>query len=153
MEGIRKFDIDSTSCYLCLVSVCWLNGVSHFWHHFYLHQSELLNPVLSHFVAWTVKSFNQMHVYWMLSSWDGHFRCGKCWYDGNSSQTCRECGGFPLQRPCPICDGRCKKIWTRNVKSVRTVIELNKTPCWALGPLSSFISMFCIPFLTHLGFF
>lgn len=118
----------------------------------YINQN-LFNPVLSHFVAWTVKSFNQMHVYWMLSSWDGHFRCGKCWYDGNSSQTCRECGGFPLQRPCPICDGRCKKIWTRNVKSVRTVIELNKTPCWVLGPLPSFISMFCIPFLTHLGFF
>uniref|UniRef100_A0A8W8MU91 Protein pinocchio n=2 Tax=Magallana gigas TaxID=29159 RepID=A0A8W8MU91_MAGGI len=75
------------------------------------------------------KEFSKEEVEEMMKS-DAYQRkidtchlCGKCWYDGNSSQSCRECGGFPLQRPCPICDGRCKKIWTRNVKSSHSFHE------------------------------
>jgi len=42
--------------------------------------------------------------------------CKKCWYEGQFSVNCRECGGFPLSRSCPICQGRCTRMWTRNVK-------------------------------------
>ncbi|KAK7091759.1 uncharacterized protein [Littorina saxatilis] len=42
--------------------------------------------------------------------------CGQCWYDGKFGSNCPECGGFPLVRTCPVCDGQCNKEWKRNVK-------------------------------------
>ena len=42
--------------------------------------------------------------------------CGECWYDTKSTPGCRECEGFPMTRPCPICNGQCNEIWSRNVK-------------------------------------
>lgn len=42
--------------------------------------------------------------------------CGKCWYEDQFTVDCRECGGFPLSRSCPICLGRCDVTWKRNIK-------------------------------------
>ncbi|XP_064597767.1 uncharacterized protein LOC135464193 [Liolophura sinensis] len=42
--------------------------------------------------------------------------CGQCWYDNQVTADCLECGGFPLTRPCPVCDGECSAVWDRNVK-------------------------------------
>ncbi|KAJ8322102.1 hypothetical protein KUTeg_000573 [Tegillarca granosa] len=36
---------------------------------------------------------------------------------------CRECGGYPLTRPCPLCDGQCTTVWQRNVKLSHSVHE------------------------------
>jgi hypothetical protein len=49
---------------------------------------------------------------------DLYYRCGECWYDTKSTPGCRECEGFPMTRPCPICNGQCNEIWSRNVKLV-----------------------------------
>lgn len=42
--------------------------------------------------------------------------CGESWYDGKAGVNCSECGGFPLRRTCPVCDGQCNKEWRRNVR-------------------------------------
>lgn len=45
-------------------------------------------------------------------------RCQMCWcgwHEGQSSSNCEECGGHAMSRPCPVCDGRCGKIWSRDV--------------------------------------
>ncbi|CAE1175490.1 unnamed protein product [Acanthosepion pharaonis] len=46
--------------------------------------------------------------------------CGKCWFNNSFTADCCECGGFPLHRPCPICQGECNQIWTRNIRSSHT---------------------------------
>jgi len=46
--------------------------------------------------------------------------CGTCWspwLEAVSRADCMECGGFPLQRPCPVCKGKCGKIWQRDVET------------------------------------
>ena len=53
-------------------------------------------------------------------------RCSSCWsiwYLGQSSHDCLECGGYPLERPCPVCDGKCQRIWTRDVESTHAFLE------------------------------
>ncbi|KAK6190765.1 hypothetical protein SNE40_002559 [Patella caerulea] len=42
--------------------------------------------------------------------------CHVCWFDGNFTKDCHECGGYPLTRPCPICLGQCDEVWHRNIK-------------------------------------
>ncbi|KAK3589210.1 hypothetical protein CHS0354_020069 [Potamilus streckersoni] len=49
--------------------------------------------------------------------------CNQCWYDGKFDADCPECGGFALQRPCPICNGQCSNIWCRDIKSSHSFHE------------------------------
>lgn len=34
------------------------------------------------------------------------------------SLDCLECGGYSLERPCPICSGHCRNIWKRDLEEV-----------------------------------
>ncbi|XP_011347385.1 protein pinocchio isoform X2 [Ooceraea biroi] len=43
------------------------------------------------------------------------FTCGVSWSEEHVSLDCRECGGYSLQRPCPLCDGRCHTAWKRDL--------------------------------------
>ncbi|XP_029635495.1 protein pinocchio-like [Octopus sinensis] len=46
--------------------------------------------------------------------------CRECWFNNSYSDNCCECGGYSLSRPCPICQGQCSQIWTRNIRSSHT---------------------------------
>lgn len=41
--------------------------------------------------------------------------CGVSWSKEHVSLDCSECGGYSLQRPCPLCDGRCHNSWKRDL--------------------------------------
>ncbi|KAL2712014.1 protein pinocchio isoform X3 [Vespula squamosa] len=43
------------------------------------------------------------------------FTCGVSWSEEHVSLDCSECGGYSLQRPCPLCDGRCHTAWKRDL--------------------------------------
>lgn len=43
------------------------------------------------------------------------FTCGVSWNQEHVSLDCSECGGYSLQRPCPLCDGRCPAAWKRDL--------------------------------------
>ncbi|PSN35128.1 hypothetical protein C0J52_26103 [Blattella germanica] len=43
------------------------------------------------------------------------FTCGVSWHEDHVSLDCRECGGYSLERPCPMCDGRCSSMWKRDL--------------------------------------
>ncbi|XP_049775453.1 protein pinocchio isoform X2 [Schistocerca cancellata] len=43
------------------------------------------------------------------------FTCGVSWQEEHVSLDCRECGGYSLERPCPLCDGRCDSVWKRDL--------------------------------------
>lgn len=34
------------------------------------------------------------------------------------SLDCFECGGYSMKRPCPVCDGKCNRIWRRDLTMV-----------------------------------
>lgn len=46
------------------------------------------------------------------------FSCGVTWTDDHVSLDCKECGGYSLERPCPLCDGKCGVIWKRDFTMV-----------------------------------
>ena len=39
--------------------------------------------------------------------------CGAHWSKGVYSEDCEECGGGAMARACPVCGGKCEKIWNR----------------------------------------
>lgn len=41
--------------------------------------------------------------------------CGVSWNEDHVSLDCFECGGYSMERPCPICDGQCKEVWRRDI--------------------------------------
>ncbi|KAL1139286.1 hypothetical protein AAG570_006272 [Ranatra chinensis] len=43
------------------------------------------------------------------------FTCGVSWQDDHVSLDCAECGGYSLERPCPICEGHCSAVWKRDL--------------------------------------
>lgn len=43
------------------------------------------------------------------------FSCGVSWADSHVSLDCSECGGYALERPCPVCDGACGAVWKRDL--------------------------------------
>ncbi|KAH0952530.1 hypothetical protein HN011_002084 [Eciton burchellii] len=43
------------------------------------------------------------------------FTCGVSWSAEHVSLDCSECGGYSLERPCPLCDGRCHTTWKRDL--------------------------------------
>lgn len=46
------------------------------------------------------------------------FSCGVTWTDDHVSLDCKECGGYSLERPCPLCDGKCGVTWKRDFTMV-----------------------------------
>lgn len=46
------------------------------------------------------------------------FSCGVTWTDDHVSLDCGECGGYSLERPCPLCDGKCGVQWKRDFTMV-----------------------------------
>ncbi|XP_005181677.2 protein pinocchio isoform X1 [Musca domestica] len=42
------------------------------------------------------------------------FTCGVSWTDDHVSLDCSECGGYSVERPCPLCDGQCGVQWKRD---------------------------------------
>ncbi|XP_037903180.1 protein pinocchio isoform X2 [Hermetia illucens] len=42
------------------------------------------------------------------------FTCGVSWTDDHVSLDCSECGGYSMERPCPLCDGKCGVQWKRD---------------------------------------
>ncbi|XP_013107650.1 protein pinocchio isoform X2 [Stomoxys calcitrans] len=42
------------------------------------------------------------------------FTCGVSWTDDHVSLDCSECGGYSVERPCPLCDGLCGVQWKRD---------------------------------------
>lgn len=48
------------------------------------------------------------------------FSCGVSWSDDHVSLDCSECGGYALERSCPICDGTCGAVWKRDLAMVST---------------------------------
>lgn len=46
------------------------------------------------------------------------FTCGVSWTDDHVSLDCSECGGYSLDRPCPLCDGVCGVQWKRDFTMV-----------------------------------
>lgn len=46
------------------------------------------------------------------------FSCGVNWEQRHVSLDCLECGGYSLERPCPICAGHCRNIWKRDLEEV-----------------------------------
>ncbi|XP_026295219.1 protein pinocchio isoform X3 [Apis mellifera] len=46
------------------------------------------------------------------------FTCGVSWSEEHVSLDCSECGGYSLQRPCPLCDGRCRTSWKRDLTMI-----------------------------------
>uniref|UniRef100_A0A1B6LTC9 Protein pinocchio n=1 Tax=Graphocephala atropunctata TaxID=36148 RepID=A0A1B6LTC9_9HEMI len=43
------------------------------------------------------------------------FTCGVSWLEDHVCLDCSECGGYSLQRPCPLCDGCCGSSWKRDL--------------------------------------
>ncbi|XP_018562195.1 protein pinocchio [Anoplophora glabripennis] len=43
------------------------------------------------------------------------FSCGVSWADSHVSLDCSECGGYALERPCPVCEGTCGTSWKRDL--------------------------------------
>lgn len=46
------------------------------------------------------------------------FTCGVSWTDDHVSLDCSECGGYSVERPCPLCDGQCGVQWKRDFTMV-----------------------------------
>lgn len=42
--------------------------------------------------------------------------CWSIWCENMCTSSCMECGGYAMERPCPICQGRCGQIWKRDVE-------------------------------------
>ena len=57
-----------------------------------------------------------------LCAFQSLYSCGSSWYQGAWSEGCKECGGFPMKRPCCICEGKCCAVWTRNIDMVSALV-------------------------------
>lgn len=63
------------------------------------------------------------------------FTCGVTWTDDHVSLDCSECGGYSMERPCPLCEGSCGTIWKRDFTMVSRewgdeVGFHSLHPCW-----------------------
>ncbi|KAK4319165.1 hypothetical protein Pmani_009884 [Petrolisthes manimaculis] len=57
----------------------------------------------------------------LRSQYNSCYTCGVSWSDNHVSLDCRECGGYSLERPCPLCDGKCGNSWRRDVSMSHSV--------------------------------
>lgn len=51
----------------------------------------------------------------LKSHYSSCFTCGVSWMEDHVSLDCFECGGYSMQRPCPICEGKCQRTWNRDI--------------------------------------
>lgn len=49
------------------------------------------------------------------------YTCGVSWSDNHVSLDCRECGCYALERPCPMCDGKCHSKWRRDLQMTHSM--------------------------------
>lgn len=71
---------------------------------------------------------------------DCFYSCGVNWEQHHVSLDCLECGGYSLERPCPICAGHCHNVWKRDLEEVsfpRKILRLY-TICLVLTCLRVF---------------
>ncbi|ROT82903.1 hypothetical protein C7M84_023931 [Penaeus vannamei] len=57
----------------------------------------------------------------LRSQYNSCYTCGVSWSDNHVSLDCRECGGYSLERPCPLCDGKCRSSWRRDISMSHSV--------------------------------
>ncbi|XP_071517490.1 protein pinocchio isoform X3 [Panulirus ornatus] len=57
----------------------------------------------------------------LRSQFNSCYTCGVSWSDNHVSLDCRECGGYSLERPCPLCDGKCRNSWRRDISMSHSV--------------------------------
>lgn len=69
-----------------------------------------LDEMPSYFASEAVLSIEELRL--QLNSC---FTCGVSWQEDHVSLDCSECGGYSLERPCPICDGHCSSVWKRDL--------------------------------------
>ncbi|KAJ8915125.1 hypothetical protein NQ315_000377 [Exocentrus adspersus] len=63
------------------------------------------------------------------------FTCGVSWADSHVSLDCSECGGYALDRPCPVCDGACGATWKRDLSMSHASSRAHWTGECARSPL------------------
>ena len=87
------------------------------------------------------------------------FTCGVSWTDDHVSLDCSECGGYSMERPCPLCDGKCGVQWKRDFamvgywkKSFHKNLKLTKafSLSYSLMPLAKLAGMVCVPAIQKL---
>lgn len=97
------------------MSLCWV-------------QTPRTDPFCQNTVAPYFFSFYHHHIFVSSSSpfifrltsiFVVFIRCGVSWSEEHVSLDCSECGGYSLQRPCPLCDGRCHTAWKRDLTMVK----------------------------------
>lgn len=57
---------------------------------------------------------NVLSIEELRSQMGSCFTCGVSWVDEHVSLDCSECGGYSIERPCPLCDGMCGISWKRD---------------------------------------
>lgn len=57
----------------------------------------------------------------LRSQFNSCYTCGVSWSDNHVSLDCGECGGYSLERPCPLCDGKCRMAWRRDISMSHSV--------------------------------
>ncbi|KAK3876320.1 hypothetical protein Pcinc_018886 [Petrolisthes cinctipes] len=77
------------------------------YHHLDSHQTPIEPPMM------TLED--------LRSQYNSCYTCGVSWSDNHVSLDCRECGGYSLERPCPLCDGKCRNSWRRDVSMSHSV--------------------------------
>ncbi|XP_075213490.1 protein pinocchio [Lycorma delicatula] len=66
------------------------------------------------------------------------FTCGVSWYEDHVSLDCAECGGYSLERPCPLCDGQCSSTWKRDLTMSHACGKARwEGECQMLKPITS----------------
>ncbi|KAK9711531.1 hypothetical protein QE152_g25415 [Popillia japonica] len=91
-----------------------------------LHSSHSSLTTLSHSLdditglSWnspyhTIHSDHVMTIEELRNQMSSCFTCGVSWTDDHVSLDCSECGGYAMERPCPICDGNCGVMWKRDL--------------------------------------
>ncbi|XP_071051947.1 protein pinocchio isoform X3 [Onthophagus taurus] len=89
-----------------------------------LHSSHSSLTTLSHSLdditaglSWSpqVNSEHVLTIEELRNQLTSCFTCGVSWADHHVSLDCSECGGYALERPCPICEGICGAQWKRDL--------------------------------------
>jgi hypothetical protein len=62
----------------------------------------------------------------LKSHYNSCFTCGVSWTEDHVSLDCFECGGYSMQRPCPVCDGKCESTFRRDLAMSHAM----RKACW-----------------------
>lgn len=81
-----------------------------------LSRLDLVNQQYPNHVAEPMMTLEDLR-----SQFNSCYTCGVSWSDNHVSLDCRECGGYSLKRPCPLCDGKCHSSWRRDISMSHSV--------------------------------